>query len=411
MKSPERTRYCHGTFSRCMAIEMEAQNQAGEETGPVFEVAGNRLMLLSGGAQRLAALIELIEGARTSLRLLYYIYSDDEAGNRVRAALLAAVDRGVQVSLIVDGFGSGAGPAFFAPLERVGADVCRFIPRLGRRYLMRNHQKLALADERRVLIGGFNIEDSYFGDPAEGAWRDLGTLVEGPAATWLVGYYDALKSWAHRPKPRMRDLRRALQRWSQPRGQVRWLLGGPTRRPSPWARTVKGDMRVARRLAMIAAYFAPNPGMLRRIEAIARRGTAQIITPAKSDHSAMIAAARHCYARLLRRGVQIHEYQPAKLHTKLFIADDIVYLGSANFDVRSLYLNLELMLRIEDPAFADHCRRYFEGERAQSHRVTPGEHRARSSIVNRIKWGLAYFVVAVLDNRLTRRLNFGAEGR
>jgi len=394
-----------------MAMKMAAQDQAGERTERVFEVAGNRIALLPDGAQRLAALVGLIEGARTSLRLLYYIYSDDEAGRRVRAALIAAARRGVRVSLIVDGFGSDAAPAFFTPLEAAGGGVCRFIPRLGRRYLLRNHQKLALADETRVLIGGFNIEDSYFGDPAEGSWRDLGALVEGPAATWLVGYYDALERWAHRPKPRMRDLRRALRRWSQPRGQVRWLLGGPTRRLSPWARTVKSDMRLAQRLAMIAAYFAPNPAMLRRIEAIGQRGVAQIITPAKSDHSAMIAAARHCFARLLRRRVEVYEYQPTKLHTKLFIADDAVHLGSANFDMRSLYLNLELMLRIEDPAFADHCRRYFEGELARSHQVTPEEHRAHSSIVNRIKWGLAYFVVAVLDNGLTRRLNFGAEGR
>jgi cardiolipin synthase len=62
----------------------------------------------------------------------------------------------------------------------------------------------------------------------------------------------------------------------------------------------------------------------------------------------MIAAARHCYARLLRRGVEIYEYQLTKLHTNLFITEDIVHLGSANFDVRSLYLNLELMLRSDE---------------------------------------------------------------
>ena len=207
----------------------------------------------------------------------------------------------------------------------------------------------------------------------------------------------------------MRDLRRALYRWSEPRGQVRWLLGGPTRRLSPWARTVRKDMRRARGLEMIFAYFAPNPAVLRRIEAVARRGSARIITPAKLDHSSMIGAARHCYARLLRRGVEIYEYQPTKMHTKLFVADDVVHLGSANFDIRSLVLNLELMLRVEDPAFAAHCGRYFEGELAQSRRITAEEHRARSTLFNRIMWGLAYFVVAVVDNRLTRRLNFGTE--
>jgi cardiolipin synthase len=123
----------------------------------------------------------------------------------------------------------------------------------------------------------------------------------------------------------------------------------------------------------------------------------------------MIAAARHCYARLLRRGVEIHEYQLTKLHTKLFIVEDAVHLGSANFDMRSLYLNLELMLRIDDPAFAAHCRRYFERELAQSLLITREAHHEASNWLRRLQWGLAYFVVAVLDNRLTRRLNFGLE--
>ena len=73
------------------------------------EVAGNRLTLLEEGPERLEALIALIEGAQESLRILYYIWEDDVAGRRVRDALLAAIGRGVGVSLLVDGFGaSGA---------------------------------------------------------------------------------------------------------------------------------------------------------------------------------------------------------------------------------------------------------------------------------------------------------------
>lgn len=392
-----------------MTTGMTEQDQPDAATEPVFEVAGNRLRLLDDGPERLAALLELIAGARSSLRLLYYSYANDGVGERIRSALIDARARGVRVSLIIDGFGSTAGDAFFAPLQAAGGEVCRFIPRFGRRYLLRNHQKLALADDERVIIGGFNIEDSYFDEGSRQGWRDLGALLEGPAAARLVGYYDALANWARRPKPRIRDLRRALQQWSEPGGPVRWLFGGPMRRLSPWARAVRKDMRRADGIAMIAAYFAPTPAMQRRIEAVARRGVAQIITPSLSDHGAMIAAARHCYARLLRNGVEIHEYQPKRLHTKLFIAGDAVNLGSANFDVRSMFLNLELMLRVEDRAFADHCRAYFGGELAHSRRIGAKEHHARATMLNRLKWGLAYYVVAVLDNRLTRRLNFGPD--
>ena len=56
------------------------------------------------------------------------------------------------------------------------------------------------------------------------------------------------------------------------------------------------------------------------------------------------------------------EYQPTKLHSKLLVMDDVVQIGSSNFDIRSLYLNLELMLRVDDAGFAGLMRDYFEGE-------------------------------------------------
>ena len=128
---------------------------------------------------------------------------------------------------------------------------------------------------------------------------------------------------------------------------------------------------------MIAAYFAPTWAMLRRIARAGERGRARIITAAKSDNHATIAAARYTYKRLMKRGVEIYEYQPTKLHSKLVVLDDIVHIGSSNFDIRSLYLNLEMMLRVDDAAFADMMRDYFEGEQAASTHITPELHRER----------------------------------
>ncbi len=203
---------------------------------PTFDIDGNRMTMLDTGPRRLDALIALIGGAAHSLRMIYYIYVDDEAGARVRQALIDAQLRGVAVALIVDGMGSESAQnhGFFAPMRDAGIDVCRFVPRWGRRYLLRNHQKLVLADECRAIIGGFNVEDSYFGTPADQAWRDLGLLIEGPAAQHITGYFDALSRWAKRPRPPLRGLRNALAEWSEPVGKTRWLFGGPTRRLSPW---------------------------------------------------------------------------------------------------------------------------------------------------------------------------------
>jgi cardiolipin synthase len=391
-----------------VADRPQVNQSDGIKDRPSFAVDGNRLTPLVGGRERLDALIALIDGAHSSLRLLYYIYCPDRTGRLLRDAMARAVSRGVDVRLIVDGFGCSVPADFFKPLQADGADICRFIPRLGRRYLLRNHQKLALADGKVAMIGGFNISDDYF-DDADG-WRDLGLIVEGPAANRLAGYFDALSRWTHREKSRLRDLRRALARWSEPKGgPMRWLLGGPTRRLSPWSRAVKTDMERARGLRIIASYFAPSPLMMRRIERVALRGgVSRVVTPAKTDHAVAVAAARHCYARLLRRGVKVFEYQPQKLHTKLFVIDDTVHIGSANFDIRSTFLNLEIMLRIEDAAFAKHMRDYFEGEVAESDEVTDAEH-ARAGWWTRAKWSAAYFIMAVLDARVTRGLNFGVD--
>jgi cardiolipin synthase len=141
-------------------------------------VDGNRLTLLTEGPARLEALLALIDEAEHSLRVLYYIFMGDESGERVRDALMRAVDRGVTVSLLIDGFGSSKTPdTYFKELNDKGARFCRFNPSYGRRYLLRNHQKLALADDRIALIGGFNVENDYFGTAEDGAWRDIGLIA------------------------------------------------------------------------------------------------------------------------------------------------------------------------------------------------------------------------------------------
>ncbi len=378
---------------------------------PRFTVDGNRLTLLDTGPRRLDAVLALIDGAERTLRVLYYIYADDDSGKRVNAALIAAAHRGVDVSLIVDGFGSDdASHAFFEPLEAANVSVCRFSARFGRRYLLRNHQKLALADETRIIIGGFNIEDDYFGTAAEQAWRDLGLLVEGPAASRLAGYFDALKEWIHEPKGKLRHLTAALAKWSETQGPTRWLIGGPTRKLSPWARAVRDDMRRGRRIDVIAGYFTPSPALLRRLDHAGRRNAGvRVVTASKSDNNATIAAARFTYAGLLRKGVRLFEYQPTKLHTKLYVIDDVVHIGSANFDMRSLFINMELMLRIEDAAFAGHVRRYVDGEVAKSVEVTAALYKANTGWVQRLKQLGAYFLVAVVDPSLSRGLNFGID--
>lgn len=378
---------------------------------PLPSVDGHRFGLLPEGPERLDALVALIDGSRVSIKLLYYIFLEDPASIRVRDALVAAHERGVKVALLVDGFGSGgASDAFFAPLAETDCSFCRYEPKRSRRYLLRNHQKMAIADERKAMIGGFNVEQGYFAAYGAEGWRDLGLSVEGPAARRLADYFDDIVRWSEDSHAQMEELRGILLRHHEQDGDVRLLFGGPTRELSPWGQTLRNDLSGGAMVDIIAAYFAPYAPQLRPIRRATKRGRARVITAAKSDNAVTIAAARNRYRYLLPE-VEVYEYQPMMLHTKLYVIDDIVYIGSANFDVRSLYLNLEVMLRIRDAGFADSIRLYVDHEIADCVRITPEDYARSQTLWTRIKGRLSYFLMAVLDYNVTRRLNFGIDGQ
>ena len=372
------------------------------------EIAGNRLEVIERGGDRLHALLALITGAERSVKMLMYMFNPDHAGGAVHDALLAAARRGVEVKLLIDGFGSGATPRFFADLADCGGEYCVFNPSWGRRYLLRNHQKLILADDRAAIIGGANIDNSYLTDD-ENHWRDLWLRIEGPEVTLPGRYFDTLFRWSKRGKAKLNSLRRMIGEYSEWRGPLQWKFSGPLSMRNSWWRSIGRDLKQARRLDMIFAYWAPPGAMLRRIGKVARRGSTRIINAAKSDNNATVAAARHTYSRLLRKHARLFEYQPAKLHTKLAVVDDVVHIGSSNFDYRSLYINMEVMLRVKDQGFADAMRGYVERELADCQAITPEVHKRRATIWRRVKWAASHFLVNVMDYTVTRRLNFRAD--
>jgi cardiolipin synthase A/B len=374
------------------------------------EIGGNRLEMIESGEARLSILLELIGGAERCIKLLMYMFNPDEVGEIVRDALVAAVARGVEVRLLIDGFGSGAPPSFFDPLTAAGGERCVFNPSYGRRYLLRNHQKLVVIDDQIAIIGGANIDSTYMSDGGAEHWRDVWLRIDGPEAAMPSRYFDTLFRWSTRKRHGFNTLRRQLAEFTEWRGPLQWKFSGPMSRRNSWSRSIGRDIRRGSCLDMIFAYFAPPGAMVRRIGRVGRRGRARIITAAKSDNNATIAAARHSYSRLLRRHVEMYEYQPAKLHTKLAVVDDIVHIGSSNFDYRSLYINLEIMLRIKDAGFASAVRGYFERELDDCKWITPALHKRRANPWRRIKWALSHFMVNVMDYTVTRRLNFRPEG-
>ena len=385
----------------------ESDAPSGYCDPPPFSVEAQGLTLnfYPGGRERYDALLGLIAGADTCLKLAFYIFATDESGAAVRDALVAAVERGVDVRVIVDGFGATAGQSFFAPLVAAGGKFCCFIPRFTRGYLIRNHQKLIVADSRVAMLGGFNVENTYFAVPGEQGWSDLGFTVEGAVVERIEAWFDELEDWVSRPKSQFWGIRRKVLEWDGGTGPVRLLIGGPTGRLSSWAKFISNDLVEGDRLDMVMAYFSPSPRLSKRIRRIGRKGQARLILPAKTDHPATLRAARAYYSRLLRAGVRIWEFESCRLHTKLIVLDDAVYLGSANFDARSLYINLEIVLYIEDAALARRLSEYAEGLLSAAREITPEIQARRATLWNRIRWRLSLFLVVAIDYTVNRRFN------
>ena len=225
--------------------------------------------------------------------------------------------------------------------------------------------------------------------------------------TDLLRWYEELFQWVANRRAPWRKIRHAVRDWKPQDGKVRVLIGGPTLGLSSWASSIMRDLDNGSQLNMMMAYFSPAAGVIFKIAEIAKRGTACLVLAGKSDNGATIGAARSLYKFLLKRKTKLWEFSHARLHTKLVVIDDVTYIGSANFDMRSLYLNLEVMLRIEDEDFAERMRQYIAHHRDHSEEITLDWHRKKAGIINRIRWVLSWFLVGVVDYTVTRRLNLG----
>jgi cardiolipin synthase len=113
-------------------------------------------------------------------------------------------------------------------------------------------------------------------------------------------------------------------------------------------------------------------------------------------------AGQSLYRRLLKAGVEVFEYQPQILHAKLIIIDDVVYVGSANLDPRSLNINHELMVRLENPELAGKAREAFAANLKHCRQITLEAWSKSRTFWRRLKQRWAYFLLVRIDPYIAR---------
>ena len=381
---------------------------------------GTPWVWFNSGDEVFPAMLEAIGAARVSIRLESYIFSGDTIGRSFLGALIEARRRGVSVRVLVDAIGSLTLPdSFWSPLREAGGEARFFNPLNLRRFEIRNHRKLLVCDERVAFIGGVHTAPRQQGGGGAGGGpggqgrgrrsggggRDIGVRIEGTVAAELGYSFDEmfeLAEFRHKRPARLRKPK--LKRAVEESATEMLLLGGPGRGRNPIKRRLLSDLSEASDIRVMAAYFLPT-GRLRRllIRRARRGGRVQLILPSRSDVPLAQLATQSLYRRLLKAGVEIHEYQPQILHAKLLVMDDIVYAGSANLDPRSLSINYELMVRFHDFTAATQARRLFDDAQKQSRRVELAELKGRGTFWMRLKRRWAHFLLARVDPYIARR--------
>jgi len=360
---------------------------------------------LLAGDEIFPAMLAAIEAARRTICLEIYIYTPGPLADRFRAALENAQARGAQVRVLVDAVGSMRLPAdYWDRLHQAGGEVRQFNPLHLKRFWIRNHRKLMVCDGRVAFVGGFNIAPEYEGDGIQRGWWDVGLKVEGKLVARLALSFDEMFARAEFRHKHFARLRKSLAKKTVAWPNEQILFSGPGRGASPFKRSLHTDLRRAKNVQIMVAYFLP-PLRLRRdlLRVVRRGGRVQLVLAGKTDVLLSKLAAQSLYRRLLKGKIEIYEYQPQILHAKLLIVDDTVYVGSSNLDSRSLHINYELMIRIDNPEMAEEARKIFADSLVQSRQVTNAEWRQSRTFWSRLKQRLAHFLLSRIDPYMAHR--------
>ncbi len=381
-------------------------------------IEGNRVRLLSTGQEYFPQLLQAIAASRRSVHLETYLFEDDAIGRQVTEQLASAARRGVQVRLIIDGYGGGEHARRVAQhLQAEGAQVRIYRPerwwRMSRRLFRRLHRKIAVIDETIAFVGGINIVAEPL--EAQGPRLDFAVACEGPIVAAIVLSAERLwwtVSLSHLGEPAFPLPRRRLARNTPaPCGGARaaLLLRDNLLHRRSIERAYTEALSQARRDVLIAcAYFIPGRRFRAALLAAAQRGVrVRLLLQGRVEHLVQFYAQHALYGQLLVGGVQIYLYTRSYLHAKAaVIDDDWATVGSSNLDPYSLLMAREANVLVRDADFAAQLRRRLEQAIAsESTAFGPEDLSSRSWPVRVFDW-IAYGITRAAIAIIARNRNY-----
>ena len=314
---------------------------------------GNTFKLVGTGEQGYEELVRMIEEAEESLFLSTFLFRSDEVGKDILKRLVRRASQGLKVRLLLDAVGSFSISRWhLSPLVKAGGRAAFFRPLihlpLGGRTNLRNHRKILVADEKRVMAGGANIAREYIGPGLDRErWRDLSFTLEGPA---VRAYAEIFRSdWQYATGERLELDSEYRQRLIDPQdgSVVQVIPSGPDVEGDPLYDAILASVFSAqRRFWAVTPYFVPDDAMVQALTIAAHRGVdVRIVLPKKSNHRLADLARATSLRQIRAAGGRIMLYPGGMVHAKAVLVDDeLAIIGSANLDMRSLFLNHEVMI-------------------------------------------------------------------
>lgn len=309
---------------------------------------GNELTFYNNGADKFEALLEEIKKAKSHIHLQYYIFLDDEIGNKIKDALIQKVREGLEVRVLYDAMGAwGVKSQFYKGMSAEGVQVEPFLkvalPFLTSRVNYRNHRKVVVIDGKVGFMGGMNIADRYINGINGGVWRDSHFKVEGRAVhglqtSFIIDWYASRSELlvSNRYFPTLEDKGNDL---------MQIATSGPTGEFKEIHQGIFQAITNAKEYVYIQTpYLIPTDALMLAIQTAAMSGVdVRIMIPEKSDTTFVQVASRSFIKDLLDAKVKVYLFKRGFLHSKLMIIDDkLTITGSANMDVRSFEHNFEI---------------------------------------------------------------------
>ena len=319
---------------------------------------GNSIKLCRTGVDGYRGMVDLIENSRESIFLATYLIREDEVGQDILKRLTGKAEQGIKVRLLMDWFGSlRFSKRFLQPLTRAGGRTAFFLPLLRRpfqsRTNLRNHRKILVVDEQRAMAGGTNIGMEYIGPlPRMDMWRDLSFIIEGPGVRNFAEIFQSDWLYASGEQLELNPDRLKAATPVVDEGVVQVVPSGPDVYGDPLYDAILTAIFAAqRRVWVVTPYFVPDEALTKAlIIAAHRRIDVRILVPEKSNHFLADLARGVPFRQVLAGGGRILLFTPGMVHAKAILIDDeIAMIGSANMDMRSLFLDHEVMTFLYSP--------------------------------------------------------------